>query len=108
MPPQPLRVSEVEIVPIKPKEGLVAFTSFVIDDRFYVGDVAIYTRPSGGYRLVYPRKTLPNGRCINVLHPINRMTGEVLEQAVISRFEELTEQVMRMNKGDVHESTSTQ
>lgn len=39
--------SEVQIIPIKLKDGLEAFASYVIDKQFYRGDIAIYTRPNG-------------------------------------------------------------
>jgi stage V sporulation protein G len=51
-------VSEIEIIFIKPRNGLIGFASFVLDEKYYVSSVAIYTRlnNSGGYRLVYPTK----------------------------------------------------
>lgn len=87
--PLPL-VSEVQIVPVKPRDGLVAFASCVVNGQFYVGDIAIYTRLNGGYRLVYPARTLPTGKRINCFHPINRDVGEAVEQAVVSKFEDVT------------------
>lgn len=87
-------VSEVQIIPVKPKGGLVAFASCVIDSQFYVGDIAIYTRPNGeDYRLVYPCKVLPNGKRINCFHPINREAADKVTQAIIAVFRDLTEKV---------------
>jgi DNA-binding cell septation regulator SpoVG len=91
---QDVVVSEIQIIPVKPKNGLVAFASCVIKDQFYVGDIAIYTRPDGqDYRLVYPCKVLPNGKRINCFHPINREGADQLTEAIVSRFRELTEKV---------------
>jgi len=103
MPPSlPLEISEIQIVPMKPRDGLVAFTSFVLNGQFYIGDIAIYTRLNGGYRLVYPARMLPNGKRINCVHPINRDVGEAVEQAIVSKFEDLTrvpEHVMTTDGG---------
>jgi DNA-binding cell septation regulator SpoVG len=85
-----LTISEVEILPVRPQGGLVAFASFVLNRQFYVGNVAIRTRPTGGYRLVFPDKTLPNGKVIQCFHPITRDATDALERAVIGRFEALT------------------
>ena len=83
-------VSEVQIIPVKPKGGLIAFASCVIDNQFYVGDIAIYTRPNGqDYRLVYPCKNLPNGKRINCFHPINRDAGESMKKAIIDKYLEM-------------------
>ena len=81
-------VSEVQIIPVKPKEGLVAFASCVINESLYIGNIAVYTsttRPEG-YRLVYPTKILPNGKEINCVHPINKKAGDLISQAILSQF----------------------
>jgi len=86
-----LFISEIQIIPVKPKEGLVAFASFIINDFLYIGNVGIYTslsRPEG-YRLVYPSKTLPNGKEINCVHPINKETGELISKAIIGKFKQI-------------------
>jgi len=87
-----LTISEIQIIPVKPNNGLVAFVSFVVNSQFYIGNVAIYTSPSSpdGYRLVYPIKVLPNGKEIHCVHPINRQTGDVVRRAVIAKYDELT------------------
>jgi DNA-binding cell septation regulator SpoVG len=83
-------VSEIQIIPVKPKDGLVAFASCVIDNQFYVGDIAIYTRPDGrDHRLVYPCKILPNGKRINCFHPINQDAGESMKKAIIDKYLEM-------------------
>ena len=93
-------VSEIQIIPVKPKEGLVAFASCVINNQFYVGDIAIYTRPNGeDQRLVYPCKVLPNGKRINCFHPINQETAGQLTKEIIGAYLNLTEKVERMERG---------
>ena len=84
-------ISEIQIVPIKPHEGLIAFASFVLNSQFYIGNVAVYTRlNSEGYRLVYPSKRLPkNGKEVQCFHPINRIAAEEIEEAVINKLSEL-------------------
>ena len=83
-------VSEIQIIPVKPKDGLVAFASCVLNNQFYMGDIAIYSRPNGeDYRLVYPTRTLPNGKRINCFHPINRDAGEYLKKAIVYKYLEM-------------------
>ena len=89
LPSLPLQISEVQIVPVKPRNGLVAFASFVLNGQFYVGDVAVYTRLDGGYRLVYPTKLLATGKQLPCFHPINRVAGEYVSQAIVSHLENL-------------------
>lgn len=42
------RISEVQIIPVKPTNGLVGFASVVFDDCLYLGSIGIYTRLEGG------------------------------------------------------------
>ncbi|MFA6066447.1 MAG: septation protein SpoVG family protein [Candidatus Babeliaceae bacterium] len=82
------RISEIEVTPIKPINGLVAFASFVFDDSFYLGSIGVYTRPSGGYRLAYPTRKTANGG-LHVFHPINRKIATQIEEEIITKFKEV-------------------
>ena len=81
-------IAEIQIVPVKPHNGLVAFASFVLDNNLYLGSIAIYTRPEGGYRLVYPTKEL-GAKNINLFHPINRDFAQIVEKEIIKKFEDV-------------------
>jgi len=86
-----LEISEIQIIPIKPREGLVAFASCVINNFLYIGSLALYTSPSkpGSFRLVYPSKTLPNGKEISCVHPINKKAGEFISIEIIEKYKEI-------------------
>ena len=82
------RIGEVEVTPIKPTGGLVGFASLVFEGCFYLGGIGVYTRPHGGYRLVYPTRPSANGG-LNIFYPINKSIADEIETAVIKRFEEI-------------------
>ena len=86
------RLSEIQIAPVKPNNGLVGFASFVFDNCLYLGSIGIYTRPHGGYRLTYPTRGT-----FNIFHPINRQTADEIEQAIISKFEDVTKSYVGHN-----------
>ena len=72
-------------MPIKPKDGLVAFASLVLEDCLYLGSIGIYTRLDGsGYRITYPTKIV-NGRSMDIYHPISRGLGKAIEQAILEK-----------------------
>lgn len=86
---QEVKISEIQIVPVKPKEGLIGFAYFVLDEKYYVGSVAIFTRlGKSGYRLVYPSKKLGE-KNINLFHPINTITGKIIEDAITEKVNEI-------------------
>ena len=85
---QPL-VSEVQIIPVRPKDGLVAFANFVVYRAIGCTSVAIMTRPLGGYRLVYPTKKVGE-QAISIFYPISRTIGSAIEEEVIKQYENVT------------------
>ena len=103
-----ITISEIEIIPIKPHNGLLAFTSFILNHAFYIGDVAIYSRISKpGYRLVYPVKVLANGAKVNCFHPINNAASQIIEDAVVKKYSEL---ILKSDNNEriTHETRETQ
>jgi len=93
---QEVVISEIQIIPVKPKDGLVAFASCVINGQLYIGNIAIYSRPDGNsFRLAYPTKTLPNGKQINCVHPISRDAGEAIRKQIVERFMEVSSKVTK-------------
>lgn len=94
-----MKISEIQIVPIKPQNGLVGFASVVLNDCLYLGSIGIYTRPHGGYRLTYPTRKagLTN---INIFYPIRKEVASVLEKVIIDKFEEVTKTYVGHDKTD--------
>jgi stage V sporulation protein G len=93
-------ISEIQIIPVKPKDGLVAFASCVVNNQFYLGNIAIYSSPfaSEGFRLVYPTKILHNGTRMNIVYPINKETGEIIQKRIVEEYLKLME---NLTKGDI-------
>ncbi len=82
------KITEIQIVPIKPKNGIVAFASFVLNQCLYLSSVAIMTRPTGEYRLVYPTKKV-GPKDIHIFHPISRDFAQTVEKNVIEKLEKV-------------------
>lgn len=89
-----IRISNIEIAPVPPYDGLIGFASFLINNCFFVGNVAIFTSPSSpdGFRLVYPTKM-----GVSCFHPLNREVGDMIRKQVIARYLELME---KLTKGE--------
>ena len=86
---QAIKVSEIQIMPVKPRDGLIGFASFVLDNRYYVGSVGIFTRlNSSGYRLTFPTKKVGEQN-INLFHPITAEAGQTIERAITEKVSEL-------------------
>jgi len=83
------KIREIQFIPVKPKNGLLGFVSFVIDEKLWLGSIAVFTKIDGsGYRLVYPTKKVGE-RTINIFHPINQEAGKAIEEVVTKKVSEI-------------------
>lgn len=85
------KISEVQIIPIKPNDGLIAFASCVLYDCLYISSMGVHTKlDNTGYRLTYPTKKVGD-RDINIYHPITKNLSKAIEKAVFSKLKDVTE-----------------
>lgn len=92
------KITEIQIVPIKPINGLVAFASFVLNESIYLGSIGIVTRPQGSYRLVYPTKKV-NDKNLNIFYPISKEIDQQIEETIVASYEDVM-------KNDRHNSSN--
>ena len=78
-----IKISEIQIIPVKANSGLIAFASFILNDCLFISSVAVYTRLNGNgeFRLVYPSKQI-GPKEVNVIYPINKQVGDYIEKEV--------------------------
>jgi len=87
-------IREVTFYPLRPNDkGLIGFASCLLDGKLSLNSIAVYTKPSGGFRLLFPTKQLPNGKAISIVYPIDKETYETIKEAIVKKIEELTEKV---------------
>lgn len=83
------QIDEIQIIPIKPKDGLVAFANCVINQCLYLSSIGIHSRLDGeGYRLTYPSKKVGE-RNLNIYHPINKDLSEAIERAIFQKIKKV-------------------
>ncbi|MBI2596363.1 septation protein SpoVG family protein [Candidatus Daviesbacteria bacterium] len=88
-----LKVSEVQIRVIKPKDGLVGFASCVLDGVLYLSSIGIFSRLDGtGYRITFPTKKVGDTD-LQIFHPISRELGQEIEQAIIDKARKVFEAI---------------
>jgi len=82
------KISEVVFFPIKPTpKGVVCFISFTYSNLFRINDCAIVTKREGGYRIVYPLKTLPNGKTVNSVYPLSTKVAKPIEDFLLVEYD---------------------
>lgn len=84
-----MQISEVQIKPTKPRDGLIGFASLVINKSLYLSSIGIFTRLNGqGYRITYPTKKV-GSLDMQVFHPISKELGKEIEKEVIKKAEDI-------------------
>lgn len=84
-----MKITEIQIIPIKANNGLIAFGSVLLENRLYLGSIGIHRKLDGsGYRITYPTKAV-GCRNMNIYHPTNRETSKEIEDAIISKAEKI-------------------
>ena len=84
-----MQVTEVDIAFVKPKDGLIAFASVVLDDKLYLSGIAIHRKLVGsGYRLTYPTRKV-GATQFHLFHPIRRPVGLAIEQAILGKLKDV-------------------
>ena len=84
-----VRVTEVEITIVKPRNGLIAFASIVLDNQVFLSGIAIHRRLNGdGYRLTYPTRKVGD-RAFDIFHPIRRPIGQAIETAILDKLNDV-------------------
>jgi DNA-binding cell septation regulator SpoVG len=84
-----MKVTQVEIIPIRPKEGLIALASVTIDDRFYIGSIGVYKkRDCTGYRITFPTRKVGD-HSLTICHPTTPELSKEIESAITNKVEEV-------------------
>ena len=85
-----MKITEVNVIPIKPRDGLIGFANLVVDNYIWLNSIAIYLSPNKTYRLLYPTK-IAGSKSLNVFHPINRIASNEIEQAIFKKCKDIFE-----------------
>lgn len=84
-----MKISEVSIELVRPKDGLIGFASLIIEDDIYLGNIGIMKRlDQESYRLLFPTRKV-NDKSFNLFYPISKEMGQKLEDAVTKKLKEV-------------------
>jgi len=81
-----MQATEVDIAFVKPKDGLIALATVVLDDQLYLSGIAIHSKLVGsGYRLIYPTRKVGEAQ-FSVLNPTGKPVGLAIEQSIVEKL----------------------
>jgi DNA-binding cell septation regulator SpoVG len=84
-----MKISKIELIPIKAERGLIAFANVTLDESLFIGSIGVHTKlDRSGYRLTYPTKKVGSIH-ITICHPITPELSKLIEEKIIAKVEEL-------------------
>ena len=85
-----MNITKVTLKKVVPKEGLVGFASFVLDDCLYIGNIAVFSRLNKDtLRLVFPEKKVGDN-VFSLFHPLTSKFYFELENKINQEFNKQT------------------
>ena len=82
-----MQITDVRVRRVTSQGKMKAKIDITIDDAFVIHDVKVIETDKGTF-IAMPSKKLPNGDYKDVAHPINTETREMLQKAVLDKYNE--------------------
>lgn len=81
-----MEITDIRVFPVD-EEKLKAFVTVVFDRCFVVSDIKVINGPNGLF-ISMPSKRRKNGTFKDVAHPLNSETRRMIEEKILSRYEQ--------------------
>ncbi|MBE9532210.1 MAG: septation protein SpoVG family protein [Proteobacteria bacterium] len=78
-------ISEVKVLPVEGDAKLKAYVSIKIEDSLVIRDVKIIDGARGLF-VAMPAKRMKDGTYWDLVHPLDKATRELFEQAVLGEY----------------------
>lgn len=83
-----MTINDVRIRLSKPGDRVKAYCSFSIDNAFVVHDAKVLkTEDTGALIVAMPSRKRPDGQFVDVAHPLNKETRDMIQEAVLEAYE---------------------
>lgn len=86
-----MKITEIRMSKLNTETRLMAVASVTFNDCFVVHGIRVIKGDDGLF-MAMPSRKLKNGTFLDTAHPINNEFREILEEAILSEYQELTEQ----------------
>lgn len=83
-----IKITNINMKKIESENRCKAVVSIVINDAICINDIKIVEGQFGLF-IVMPSRKKPNGEFKDVAHPINSEAREIIQKAIIEKYNEL-------------------
>lgn len=82
-----MQITDVRVKKINSQNRMKAIASITIDEVFVIHDIKVIEIDKGLF-IAMPSKKTPNGEFKDIAHPINTETREMIQNAIIEKYNE--------------------
>jgi putative septation protein spoVG len=82
-----MQITDVRVKKINSQNRMKAIASITIDEVFVIHDIKVIESDKGLF-IAMPSKKTPNGEFKDIAHPINTETREMIQNAIIEKYNE--------------------
>lgn len=82
-----MQITDVRVRKVTSQNRMKAKVDVTIDDAIVIHDVKVIETDKGTF-IAMPSKKLPNGEYKDIAHPINTETREMLQKAILEKYNE--------------------
>lgn len=84
-----MKIKKVEIIPVKPSNGLIGFAHLFFEEGLYLGSIGIFKKLDGsGFRLTYPNRKVGSTE-ITIFHPVSKECSQSFERHIFDAVRQL-------------------
>ncbi len=83
-----MKITDTEIIKLDTTSKLVGIASIVIDDSFIVKGIKIIQGINGLF-IAMPSKKNSDGEFMDIAHPINSSTREIIQKAILDKYKQI-------------------
>ena len=87
-----MQVTDVRVRKIEKEGKMKAIVSITLDNEFVIHDIKVIEGEKGLF-IAMPSRKAADGEYRDIAHPINSETRDTVQSMVLSRYEELMEEV---------------
>lgn len=92
-----MQITDIRIRRIAKEGKMKAVVSITFDNAFVVHDIKIIEGEKGLF-IAMPSRKAADGEYRDIVHPINSETRDIVQNAVLQKYEELLEEVEEAEK----------
>ena len=82
-----MQITDVRVKKIDSQNKMKAIASITIDEVFVIHDIKVLESEKGLF-IAMPSKKTPDGKFKDIAHPINTETIELIQNAIIQKYNE--------------------